>query len=565
MLAVKVLIAVGTYDGGVASYEMDLDVSEHTTSASINAKLQMIFASPVHQGSVRSLMAAATNSNTSNNNSNNKITDNQSKRSKSSRNEHDSTVKPTSSTTASSPPFILVSSGYDEMIKIHDYRKHTTCNGEIRLPTQYGTPNCSSFAPPYNNSPNGSNSSTHCLIGFVGGIENTTDVTAGKTLSASVGGSGGSLVIYKKRDWSVQHVLRGHEGGGIGSVAVHPSGKLALSGGMNDGKIKVWDLQRGRLAYTNSIQPKKVLQFKSSSSSSKKEYDAIVCIVWANNGECYGYCYGNHITVQHVSTGRDLLDVELPSKVNQICFINGTEGTFVAAACNDGSLPVLAIESIASASSSKPDDQERRAIMAIEPVDGPIAREERFKCIQSIYGYYVATANSAGVVSVMNLGGAVNMITSPSNTTIEDDGDDDRDEDDEEDIDDNEDDDDDESEQELAVDIIDSVQIGNGARITCLVAWTTPLPDVTSNTGDEPLHFENIDGEMNDSIEDHYSNEKNHNKKKRALVQDNRNTNIVELDPDTLSKARALVSQAKKIQRKKNDKRMKGLNASTNR
>jgi WD40 repeat protein len=555
MLPFRVLLAVGTYDGGVASYEMELDISQDAAVSTNNnkGKLQMIFASPIHQGSVRSLMVAATNSNISS--SNNKNTREESKRSKLGQSEHDSQVEPP---TAPLPSFILVSSGYDEMIKIHDYRKHTTCNGEIRLPTQYGTPNCSSFAPPYLNTNNiqNNNTSTHCLIGFIGGIENNAEVTAGgKTSSASVGGTGGSLVIYKKRDWSVQHVLRGHEGGGIGSIAVHPTGKMALTGGMNDGKIKVWDLQRGRLAYTNSIQPKKVLQYKSSSSSSKKEYDAIVCIVWSNDGECYGYCYGNHITVQHVATGRDLLDVELPSKVNQICFIYGTEGTFVAAACNDGSLPVLAIESIVSASSSStPDDQERRAIMAIEPVDGPIAREERFKCIQSIYGYCVATANSAGVVSVMNLSGAVNMITAPSSTTIDDD-----DEDEDEEDDDSED-DDDESEFELAVDIIDSVQIGNGARITCLVAWTTPLPNPTPNPDEEAIHIEKVEREVDDNIAVDDNKDKNHNKKKCSLVLDNRNVNVVELDSEALSKARALVSQAKKIQQKKNAKRMKGIN-----
>ena len=541
MLPIKVLLAVGTYDGGVASYEMELDLSqeEHRNSS----KLSMIFASPIHQGSVRSLMVAATNSSVGSSNSNNSSTTNKKKQPKSSQNDDDTHLETSSPSSASIPSFLLVSSGYDEMIKIHDYRKHTTCNGEIRLPTQYGTPNCSSFAPPYSNRSNRHGpipASTHCLIGFIGGIENTAEMTAGKTPSASAGGgTGGSLVIYKKRDWSVQHVLRGHEGGGVGCIAVHPTGKLALSGGINDGKIKVWDLQRGRLAYTNSIQPKKAL------SSSKKEYDAVVSIVWSDDGECYGYCYGSHITVQHVSTGRDLLDVELPSKVNQICFIHGTEGTFVAAACNDGSLPVLAIESILA---SQPDDPERRAIMAIEPVDGPIAGEERFKCIQSICGYYVATANSAGVVSVMNLSGAVNMIMSPSSASAADNEEDDEDNDEDEDLGDD-DDDDDESEQELAVDIIDSVQIGNGARITCLIAWTTPLSDVASNPSNDLINIENVEEEVNNDMRD-----QGRNKNKRSLVPDN----VVELDSEALSRARALVSQAKKIQQKKNAKRMKG-------
>jgi WD40 repeat protein len=579
---IKVILAVGTYDGGVASYEMDLQSDTTTNSSTPTSnnettkrnKLQLIFASPIHQGSVRSLMVTAINNNSNVNNNNSNATK------KNKDNYRDTKSDQNESHIAIPNKYILVSTGYDEMMKIHDYSKHVTCNGELRLPTQYGTPTCSSFAPPYRHpstlstaattTPTLTNHSTHCLIGFIGSTEHSTSATAG---AGKVGNTktGGSLVIYKKRDWSVQHVLHGHEGGGISSIAVHPTGKLALSGGINDGKLKVWDLQRGRLSYTSTIQPKRRSVTPSSSTTDQhqqrkhpKEYDAIVCIVWSEAGDCYGYCYGNHITVQHVETGKDLLDVELPSKVNQICFIDGNEGLFVAAACNDGSLPVLAIENI-STTLSKENDIERRAIMAIEPVDGPIAGEERFKCIQSIIGYYVATANSAGVVSVMNLQGAVNMITSPS--VIDDIENDDVDDnivdegEGESDVeDDDDDDDDDNSDKELAVDFIDSVQVGNGARITCLVAWATPmLPGATDDiTG--------LDKEQAMSVEEHIDNESdvdnNLNKKKRpmkspTLKKGNDRHTIVELDSEALNKARALVVQAKKIQQKKHAKRMK--------
>ena len=45
-----------------------------------------------------------------------------------------------------------------------------------------------------------------------------------------------------------------------------------------------------------------------------------------------------------MATGKALLDVEMPSRVNQVALMSGPEGVFVVAACNDGSLPVLAVE-----------------------------------------------------------------------------------------------------------------------------------------------------------------------------------------------------------------------------
>jgi WD40 repeat protein len=567
--SLQVVLAVGTYEGGIAAYEIELvllpkdqsddEDREHNVDLSLKTsnsttplnknQLQMIFASPIHSGSVRSLTVAAATITGAN----------------------AATTTATASTALNTTTNnLLVSTGYDEMIKLHDFGKHKTSCGEIRTPSNFGTPVCSAFAPPYvhwynNNNVIGTDHmddehhhtvpSSHCLVGFSGSYTgetgNTTTTTNGNatTTTTTAEATGGKLVIYKKRDWSIHHVLNGHEGG-VASISVHPTGKLALSGGINDGKIKLWDLERGRLAYSSSIvvAGTKSTTFTSATGSNvgsrkSKVYDSVVCIVWNTDGNLYGFCYGSHITVRHVETGSELLDVELPSKVNQICFLQGVEGMFVAAACNDGSLPVLAVENIDEKNDSS---VERRAIMAIEPIDGPVAGVERFKCIQSITGYYVATANSAGVLSVMNLQGAVSMITSSSTATQTENSDND---------DDNEDSDsEDEEEKEFAVDIIDSVRIGNGARITCLVAWTSAAQATNKETTTQPK--KSLD-EMKQRRE---VEERNNSRDTKNLKRSNSTTNkkdMVELDPEALVKARALVSQAKKIQKRKNEKRTK--------
>lgn len=471
----KIVVAVGTYDGVLAGWEL-------TQSKS---KFQIAFATPVHEGSVRSITMAQ---------------------------RHDDAVgKKNSSDQKKNLPGPLLSCGYDEVLRTHDFSKRLNSSGEVRTPAEFGTPVCSAFAPPMaleSTSEEPPQGSTHCLVGF----------------------SEGKLVIYKKRDWSVQHVLAGHEGG-ISCVAVHPSGKMALTGGQSDGKLKLWDLTKGRLAFVSKINPSQIKEKKAM-------YDAVHNIVWnvSTEGEqSYAFCYGNHITVRDVASGKELLDIDLPSKVNRVCFLTVPEGLFVAAACNDGSLPVLAVENSAT--------EERRAIMAIEPVDGPVAGEERFKCIQSLVDGHVVTANSAGVVSLMDLRGAIRMIMSDNDATDGEEGD-------EQGQNESDDEDDDSVEEELAVEIIDAVQLGTGARVTSLVAWCCVSDDdhdsITSDA--EEVDEEEAVDEPNENEE---VDETQKMSKKRARPGEQK----VTIDDDALKKARELVASAKKIQNRKNKKK----------
>lgn len=434
----RLVIAVGTYDGVLAGWE------------NIKGNLKLTFATPVHEGSLRSLCMVS----------------------------------------SAERPGTLVSCGFDEYLKTHDWQKRLVGNGEIRTPADFGTPNCIAFCL-----------QSHCMVGF----------------------GNGKIVLYKKRDWSIQHVLGGHEGG-VASLAVHPSGKMALTGGLVDGKLKLWDLTRGRLAFTNKVSSK-----------------APVCsVVWSRDGQAYAWAHGNHVTVKHVGTGNDLVNVDLPSRVNQIALMDSKEeGLFVVAACNDGSLPVLAAQDI--------DDEEestRRAIMAIEPVDSIVAGEERFKCIQSICGFLVATANSAGVVSVMDLSGAVRMIMD------DDEGEDGSGENGIEEevsssgIDQNN--EEEEEEEELAVDILESVRLGTGARITSLAVWSCNDEDEEVDVAEEEQQEANKES-VEESLES--SAEKRGIKRKAA--------NEVEIDAQGVEKARALVSQAKKMKHKKEKKKSK--------
>ncbi len=442
------MIAAGTYDGVLAGWEFE------KTSKGKSRSLTLSFATAVHEGSVRSLCMAG-NSN---------------------KNE----------------PGALLSCGYDETLRTHDWNKRQTSSGEVRTPSGFGTPICSSFAPPKGHS-------THCIVGF---------------------SSEGKICIYKKRDWSVQHVLNGHDGG-IGALAVHPTGKLALSGGVADGKLKVWDLTKGRLSFVSKINP-------SSTRGGRARYDAITSVIWSESGDFYAFSHGAHITVREVASGKTLLDVEMPSRVNQLALMSGPEGLFVAAACNDGSLPVLAVEDN--------EEESRKAIMAIEPVESHVAREERFKCIQTVRDYYVVTANSAGVVSLMNLQGAINMMMSEPEDEDENSVSDDESRD--------QDSDDDDDNTELAVDIIESVRLGTGARITCLAAW---CKSAVSQVEQEEQEQEVIETKKEKkTIEKEPTNKRKLDSKADEYM-----------DAEAIKKARSLVKKAKKLKNKRDKKKKK--------
>jgi protein MAK11 len=489
----RITVAAGTYDGILAGWELR------------RRKLVLSFASPVHGGSVRGLSLAASSAPAAPPTTTTTTTAKATAKAR-------QPDQPASTT--NQPHRILVSCGYDESIQTHDFSKRLTSSGQLRTPADFGTPSCLQFAPPYCCCESAATiPSTHCLVGF----------------------SSGKLVIYKKKDWSLVHVLAGHVGG-VSCLAVHPSGKLALTGGRTDAKLQLWDLLKGRLAFCHKIP--------------KLKNEAVETIVWNSDGSAYGFCYGKHVTVRDVDSGKDLLDVELPSRANQICFLQGLEGLFVVVAGNDGSLAVLKVGSVADKS------VERRAIMAIEPVDSTIAGEERFKCLQSVTGYIVATANSAGVVSVMDLQGAVTMICEQP----EDDTDDDDSGDEEIPVDPETDDDDDQS-VELAVDLIDSIQLGTGARITCLAAWADEAEEDVDEEDDE--HEPDVKQEEETEQQaivskDAASSDNGRQNRKRPVP-----TNEVVLSEDALERARVLVSNAKKIQQRKEKKRHKKRHEAT--
>mmetsp|Transcript_12752 Transcript_12752/g.27682 ORF Transcript_12752/g.27682 Transcript_12752/m.27682 type:complete len:525 (+) Transcript_12752:56-1630(+) len=515
----RLIIVAGTYDGVLAGWDTvehaskdgadqnDIDLKLLRRNAD-GQHLKLSFAMAAHEGSVRCLDVAGAGAVASKQQNN----DND-----------DSTQQPEEQPL----PGTLLSGGYDETINVFNLQKHNQV-GELKTPSDLGSPLCCSFAPPSNNSTTSSAATpTHALVGL----------TSGK------------IILYKKRDWSVQHVLSGHDEGGVHCLAVHPTGRMALSGG-RDGKIILWDLMKGRLAFVHKL-PKKV----------KGRKETVNHIVWSDDGTRYAVCYGTKITARDVGSGEDLLDVDMPSRVNELAFIGGVEGMFVAAACDDGGLAVLEVGQL---DDDDDDVDTRRAIMAIEPVDAVVAGDDRFKCIRSVEGgsgFLVVTANSGGVVSLMDLEGAARMMLTGGDGAA---GKEAKDSDGESNDGSNSDDDDDnadEEEVEAAVEILDSVRIGSGARITDLAVWSyggepEDVDDISENEslGSEASPVDESEEEKEE--EEEVVVQEPPSKRRGGFRKDDRNDTI-ELDAEQVEKARKLVGQAKKRQKKMKQKQTK--------
>ncbi|KAG6829143.1 hypothetical protein H0H92_005547 [Tricholoma furcatifolium] len=136
------------------------------------------------------------------------------------------------------------------------------------------------------------------LMHHTGSITHLAFPSRSHLLSAS---EDGTLCLFRARDWSVLRALRGHKGA-VSTVAVHPSGKVALSAG-KDGTLRMWDLMRGRGV--------------ASTKLGKGKEGEIVR--WSSDGEMFAVQSGS--TIDIYSTSMDLIhSITHPSRVQDVRF-----------------------------------------------------------------------------------------------------------------------------------------------------------------------------------------------------------------------------------------------------
>lgn len=135
----------------------------------------------------------------------------------------------------------LASGGADDVICLYDMR-HRRESG--KLTHHNDTVNCVSFTP----------DSSHLL---------------------SCSGDG-SVAVVRCGNWQLdKHWRDAHKGSCVNTLAVHPSGKLALTAGA-DGTLRTWNLVKGRQAYATNLTPRL-----------KADAKHVTIIKWSPRGERY--------------------------------------------------------------------------------------------------------------------------------------------------------------------------------------------------------------------------------------------------------------------------------------
>ncbi|KAJ3554846.1 hypothetical protein NM688_g2897 [Phlebia brevispora] len=115
----------------------------------------------------------------------------------------------------------------------------------------------------------------------------------------------GSLCLFHARDWTVLRTLKGHKGR-VNSVAVHPSGKVALSVG-KDRTLRMWDLMRGK---------------GSASTKLGKEGELVR---WSTDGSLF--VVQTQSTMDIYSTDMSLLHtINHPSRLHDVKFCRRVDG-----------------------------------------------------------------------------------------------------------------------------------------------------------------------------------------------------------------------------------------------
>jgi len=171
----------------------------------------------------------------------------------------------------------------------------------------------------------------------------------------------GKVCIIRTGNWNVEKTLLKHNQGVI-DVAVHPSGKMALTIG-KDKKLITWNLIKGRSAFVTNI------------------YEIADFVKWSPDGKRYLVGFYKHVDVYSVDTATIEFSVKLLGRSNDVVFLDNE--TFALA----GEMSQIEIHSLVKQ----------------EMVHKFEAHEKRVRCMSLIDDSTLVTASNDGKVKVWKI------------------------------------------------------------------------------------------------------------------------------------------------------------------
>ncbi|KAF9819344.1 hypothetical protein IEO21_02232 [Rhodonia placenta] len=189
----------------------------------------------------------------------------------------------------------------------------------------------------------------------------------------------GTLCLFHARDWAVLRSLKGHKGR-VNSVAVHPSGKVALSVG-KDRTLRMWDLMRGK-----------------GSASTKLGKEAEV-VRWSTDGSLFVVL--TQSTIDIYNTDMSLLHtITHPSRLHSVRFCKRVVG--------DGEVLLVAAEDKKVSVYDIPFDVMSTPTIVAEMV-GHTNRVKAVETLAIALPHFVSDRQSTTVVSTISSDGKIHL------------------------------------------------------------------------------------------------------------------------------------------------------------
>lgn len=149
------------------------------------------------------------------------------------------------------------------------------------------------------------------------------------------------ICIWRARDWEVLGELKGHKAGGINDIAIHPSGRIAISAG-NDHTLRLWNLMTARKA--------SVLKLGS---------DVALKCKWAPDGSSFILGFDKKVVVysaaESVPIGRTL-KLASPLQYMDIYTFGGTD--YLVTSHSNGSIVFTPLEQLTKDEEEESNDEE---------------------------------------------------------------------------------------------------------------------------------------------------------------------------------------------------------------
>ncbi|KAL7753788.1 Protein mak11 [Sorochytrium milnesiophthora] len=232
----------------------------------------------------------------------------------------------------------------------------------------------------------------------------TGDVTCVEFFAKShmlSGGEDGKVVIWRTKDWEPLKTLKGHKTA-VHAIAIHPSGKLALSVS-SDRVLFCWNLLRGIRATKDKLR------------------DSPVSIAFDATGDHYFVHYNQAVDVYHTATTRIHTRLTARSKLHSVVFhgqhlITGSEDgvirvyrmTLPAAANVDDAADETPIVEPQLVAVFKGHSSRVRAIRVLRSEDAPSSSED-----------VLVSISTDGTLKVWDLAPALNAGTDAAASPVE--------------------------------------------------------------------------------------------------------------------------------------------------